>query len=315
MSDIAAQMGLRSARRLTTALAAVVATTGPPSLLSPPPRSQRVGIPWPARTHCPEIRRATGRSAASGDPTIQGYATSMSVNAGQTESFKIKTTVDHYHIDILRLGYYGGNGARKVASNIRPTATCRRPSPHARRSRHRPDRLRQLGGLRVVDRPQHRGVGRVPRAPGAGRHQAGGDSQIPFVVRNDASHSDVLSADLGRDVAGVQRLRRQQPVHLHGRLPAGQPPRVQGAYAVSYNRPFDASPNTIDGASYLWYAEYQMIRFLEANGYDVSYISGADLDRQRLRCCSITSSSCRAGTTSTGQATSAPTSRPRSTRA
>jgi hypothetical protein len=51
-----------------------------------------------------------------GDPDIQGFATSMSVNAGETVAFKIKlkTPPIQYHIDIYRLGYYGGLGARKV---------------------------------------------------------------------------------------------------------------------------------------------------------------------------------------------------------
>src|SRR5204862_4732144 len=57
-----------------------------------------------------------------GDSTIQGYATQFGVNVGQTESFKIKTPSSAYHIDILRLGYYGGAGARIVASNIKPSA-------------------------------------------------------------------------------------------------------------------------------------------------------------------------------------------------
>src|SRR3981081_891231 len=59
----------------------------------------------------------------SGDQTIQGFGTQMSVNAGQTVNFKIKTPSSNYHIDILRLGYYQGNGARKLVSAMRPTAT------------------------------------------------------------------------------------------------------------------------------------------------------------------------------------------------
>ena len=53
----------------------------------------------------------------------------MSVNVGQTDSFKIKTPSTNYHIDILRLGYYGGDGARKVAAKIRPTATLPQTQP------------------------------------------------------------------------------------------------------------------------------------------------------------------------------------------
>ena len=64
-----------------------------------------------------------------GSSSIQGYATSMSVNVGQTESFKIDTPASSYHIDILRLGYYGGDGARLIASNIKPTATLPQKQP------------------------------------------------------------------------------------------------------------------------------------------------------------------------------------------
>ena len=58
-----------------------------------------------------------------GDTTIQGFATQMSVQPGDTESFKISTPSTSYHIDILRVGYYQGNGARKVASGLLPSAS------------------------------------------------------------------------------------------------------------------------------------------------------------------------------------------------
>src|SRR6516225_7797183 len=67
--------------------------------------------------------------SGAGDQTIQGFATSMSVNAGETESFKINTPAKSYHIDILRLGYYQGNGARKVVSGMLPTATLPQTQP------------------------------------------------------------------------------------------------------------------------------------------------------------------------------------------
>src|SRR5690242_18748791 len=46
--------------------------------------------------------------SGSGDAAIQGFATSMSVQPGQSISFKINTTATKYHIDILRVGYYQG---------------------------------------------------------------------------------------------------------------------------------------------------------------------------------------------------------------
>ena len=63
-----------------------------------------------------------------GDASIQGFATDMSVNAGGTINFKIKTDASAYTIDIYRLGYYNGNGARRVAS-ITPSATLPQTQP------------------------------------------------------------------------------------------------------------------------------------------------------------------------------------------
>src|SRR3954468_5010682 len=53
----------------------------------------------------------------SGSDTIQGFATDISVNRGDTIHFKIDTPSTAYHIDIYRMGYYAGNGARLIAAN------------------------------------------------------------------------------------------------------------------------------------------------------------------------------------------------------
>src|SRR4051812_28493576 len=52
----------------------------------------------------------------AGDPTIQGFATDISVDQGQTVSFKIDTDAPSYQLDIYRMGYYAATGARKVAT-------------------------------------------------------------------------------------------------------------------------------------------------------------------------------------------------------
>ena len=62
-----------------------------------------------------------------GDPSIQGFATDISVNRGSTVSFKVDTTAANYRFDIYRMGYYGGLGARKVAT-VTPAQRCRRLS-------------------------------------------------------------------------------------------------------------------------------------------------------------------------------------------
>src|SRR4051812_5180530 len=57
-------------------------------------------------------------TADGGDLSLQGFATDISVNKGETVHFKINSTASAYTIDIYRIGYYGGSGARKIDSVI-----------------------------------------------------------------------------------------------------------------------------------------------------------------------------------------------------
>src|SRR5690348_2130346 len=130
--------------------------------------------------------------SGAGDSTIQGFATSMSVNVGQTEFFKIKTPAKAYHIDILRIGYYQGNGARKVASGLLPTASLPQTQPAC---------LNDTAATGLIDCGNWAvsASWTVPTTAVSGlyiahlvRNDTGGSSQIPFVVRDDSSHSDIL---------------------------------------------------------------------------------------------------------------------------
>ena len=64
----------------------------------------------------------------SGDPTIQGFGHDISIDRGETIHFKVKTDSDDYRIDIYRMGYYAGTGARLVDS-IAPSAPLPQQQP------------------------------------------------------------------------------------------------------------------------------------------------------------------------------------------
>src|SRR4051794_27097377 len=122
--------------------------------------------------------------SGAGDSTIQGYATSMSVNKGGTIRFKIKSTASSYHIDIYRLGYYQGNGARLQQSGIRPTATLPQSQPACQTTAS--TGLIDCGNWAVS------ASWTTPSTSVSGvyiarlvRDDNGGASQIPFVVRDD----------------------------------------------------------------------------------------------------------------------------------
>ena len=90
----------------------------------------------------------------------------------------------------------------------------------------RADRLRQLVRHALLDGAEHRRVGRLHRAPRAQRHRRRQPDHLRRPRRRRQRRRG--RADLGRDLAGVQRLGRQQPLQVHRGVPARRAGRVQG---------------------------------------------------------------------------------------
>jgi hypothetical protein len=219
--------------------------------------------------------------SGAGDSTIQGFATSMSVTPGQTVSFKISTPAKAYHIDILRIGYYQGNGARKVVQNLLPTATLPQTQP-ACLNDSAPTGLVDCGNWGVS------ASWAVPATAVSGvyfahlvRNDTGGSSLVPFVVRDDTSHSDILVQTSDETWQAYNTYPSTSTgnslYQCSTNCPPGSPLAYKGAAKVSYNRPFQSGADDSGGRSWFMWAEYQMVRFLEANGYDLSYTSGVDV--------------------------------------
>ena len=205
--------------------------------------------------------------SGAGDQSIQGFATDISVNEGQTVNFKINdTALAPYRMDIYRMGYYQGNGARLVASiGSNQTRAVSQPGPLTNSSTG----LVDCGNWSVT------ASWAVPTDATSGIYFArvvrdnGGASHIVFIVRNDASHSDVL---LQTSDSTWQAYNDWGGKSLYDSLSAGG-----RAFKVSYNRPF----NTRSGSMHDWVfsAEYPMVRWLESNGYDVTYFTDVDAAR------------------------------------
>jgi hypothetical protein len=108
---------LSSTGRLLIVLSAARSVTILQGLAGVPLARALCANPVASENQLPGDRPTDWEVNGVGDPSIQGYATSMSVNVGQTQWFKVNTPSTNYHIDILRLGYCGGDGGRKVASS------------------------------------------------------------------------------------------------------------------------------------------------------------------------------------------------------
>ncbi|AKG23983.1 hypothetical protein IJ00_24135 [Calothrix sp. 336/3] len=202
-----------------------------------------------------------------GDSSIQGFATDISYNRGQRVDFKIKTPATQYRLDIYRMGYYGGRGARKVNTvNVNRTSAQNQPNCSTNTSTG----LVDCGNWAVSASWD------IPSTATSGiyfakavRSDTGGASHIVFIVRDDSSTSDIL---FQTSDTTWQAYNSYGGNSLYTGSPAGR------AYKVSYNRPFNT--RIVDnGQDWLFNAEYPMVRWLEANGYSVSYFTGVDSDR------------------------------------
>jgi len=215
--------------------------------------------------------------ASGGDLNLCGFATNISVNQGDTESFSITDNSSvAYTISIFRLGYYQGLGARLVTTINSPTITVQ-PAPLTNATSGMIDcgnwsvsaswtvPTNATSGLYIADLMKNG----VP------------DSQIPFVVRDDADHSQILyqtsdSTWEAYNSYGGNSLYES----ASGGLGANDDGNTPRAYEVSYNRPFvNRGENEGPQEGYIFGSEYPMIRFLEENGYDVSYATDVDTAR------------------------------------
>ncbi len=242
-----------------------------------PAATAQCANPVACENQLPGAAPSTWEIDGAGDPSIQGYATSMSVNKGQTISFKIKSATSNYRIDILRLGYYGGDGARLVQGNLSPTGTSTQPACQTDSS----SGLIDCGNWAVTR------TWTVPSTAVSGvyiahlvRNDTGGESHITFVVRDDASHSDAVLQTSDTTWQAYNTYGGNSLYKCQVACPPGDPSTYKAAYKVSYNRPFNTAEDDSGRSALFSGAEYSMIRFLEANGYDLSYVSGVDVHRR-----------------------------------
>jgi hypothetical protein len=207
----------------------------------------------------------------AGDAGIQGFATDISVNVGGRIDFKVNTTASAYTINIYRLGFYGGNGARKIAT-VSPSATLPQAQPTCISD--------QATGNYDCGNWAVSASWQVPAIAVSGvyvarlhRADTNDSSHITFVVRDDASTSQMF---FKTSDATWQAYNTYGGANFY---PGGTGPDGGRAYKVSYNRPFGTRGDN-SGRDFVFSNEYPMIRFLEQNGYDVSYTTDIDTDRR-----------------------------------
>jgi methionine-rich copper-binding protein CopC len=207
--------------------------------------------------------------------SIVGFADPFSVAVGGTINFKIKTSAATFTIDIYRIGYYGGDGARKITS-LTPDLLASQNQPAC--STNTTTGLVDCGNWSVS------ATWNVPSTAVSGVYFAritssSGANQIPFVVRDDSSHADIVMMTSDET---WQAYNDYGGGDFYVGSSTGSPWCCSAldpgrSVQISYNRPFSTRDDTPFGQDYFFNSEYPLIRFMEQNGYDVSYVSQSDV--------------------------------------
>ncbi len=207
-------------------------------------------------------------------PWIEGYCSHTSLRAGDTVQFFVSANpASEVRLDVFRLGYYGGLGGRQVAS-LGPFAARVQPDPPIGPKRHRDCRWEASASLRVP-RDWLSGVylGKLTTA-----HE-GLQSYVIFIVRDDRP-ADLVFQCSDTTWQAYNRWPRQFSLYDDGKNEW----YWGGDVLVGFNRPygrycqiFDAPLSQGSGEFLLW--EFPIAYWLEAEGYDVTYVSNLDTHR------------------------------------
>ncbi|HIK28455.1 MAG TPA: hypothetical protein IGR89_10350 [Oscillatoriaceae cyanobacterium M7585_C2015_266] len=216
---------------------------------------------------------------------IEGYASLTSVDRGSEIKFFVNTSEPSYTIEIFRMGWYKGMGSRRMTEPI-TCAGVKQPPP-----------IEDVASGLIECDWKNPFILKIPSNStdptdwASGIYLAkltagnsGKQSYIIFVVRDDKRASDILFQS---SVTTFQAYNNWGGKSLYRWNSKGKQ-----AYKVSFNRPYAASPNPAAAygvgagefltnfqpqrrtSSAAW--EYNMVRWLEREGYDVTYATNVD---------------------------------------
>jgi hypothetical protein len=172
-----------------------------------------------------------------------------------------------YSISIYRLGWYQGIGARLMQQIPGLTGVAQAACPEDPETRL----------IECAWSPSY--TLSVPTTWTSGiylarlNRQDGFANYIMFVVRNDASTSTYLFQS---SVTTFEAYNDWGGDSLYGSTGADEFTTADRAYAVSFDRPY----SRYRGPAEFLVREYPMLRWLERNGYEVSYETSIDIHEQ-----------------------------------
>lgn len=241
-----------------------------------PPENEKPGsTDW-------QLTRVRVDAAGFRSPWIEGYCSRQSVRAGEQLEICVSTDPPQpFRMEIFRMGYYGGRGAR-LMQTIGPLPGIAQPTPEPGEKNLHECRWTASTVLTIPD-DWLSGVylGRLttlPEADGAGAEQPYWQSYVVFIVTDDRP-ADILFQCSDNTWQAYNRWPDNYSIYTH---PRGN----QGPWAdVSFDRPYGREaqhqgvvndPLTVGSGEFLPF-EFPLAFWLEQHGYDVTYCSNSDL--------------------------------------
>lgn len=209
----------------------------------------------------------SGHDATDLGVQIKGYLSATSVNKGGQIDFKVSVTpAQNVTIEIYRAGWYGGMGGR-LMQTVGPIA-----------------------GITQQACPRDEAIGiidcnwstsytlNVPTNWVSGvylaklKNASGFDSGALFVVRDDNRVADFLY----QQPITTYHAYNQYPEGVNGKSLYGNMLGESQAYKVSFNRPYAGYRSSSNGYGDFPMWEIMLIKWLEKEGYDVTYSTDVD---------------------------------------
>ena len=213
-------------------------------------------------------------------PWIEGYCSRQSVKAGETIDLFISTApARKFMLEVFRMGYYGGRGARLMTTQG-PFEGTTQPTPKPGPKNIHECQWQKSTTLTIpTDWPSGVYLGRLTTVPQGGEDaEPYWQSYVVFIVRDDRP-ADILFQCSDNTWQAYNRWPNNYSVYTH---PKGN----QGPWAdVSFDRPYGREaqhtgvvndPLTVGSGEFLP-LEFPLAYWLEQHGYDVTYCTNSDM--------------------------------------
>jgi len=216
---------------------------------------------------------------------IQAYASTDSLTPGHSLTLYVSTTAPSFTIEVFRLGYYQGLGARAmyiaqhvpgVSQGYYPNTGSPASGPVNCPTCKLDSATHEVTANWVANSPLDTITFPTAWLPGVYFIRLTDESTfkqwaIPVVLRDDTAPADVV-LDLPFNTYEAYNYWGGTSLY---RDYTANPLQVKHAFAVSYNRPFQQ----YYGSEYLFSWTYQLVKFMEGEGLNVAYTTDNAVDK------------------------------------